>query len=65
MTFLLPPGIKGLSKKPMKKAKTPTDFHEGKINIFGKKSKIYFTSTGHWFYYISLFPLHVKSRKCF
>ena len=37
-----------LSKEAMKKAKTQTDFQENKINIFGKKVKIYFTSTGHY-----------------
>ena len=37
-----------LSKEAMKKAKTQIDFQEDKINIFGKKVKIYFTSTGHY-----------------
>ena len=31
----------------MKKVKTKIDFQEDKINIFGKKVKIHFTSTGH------------------
>ena len=32
----------------MKKAKTQMDFQEDKVNTFGKKVKIYFTSTGHY-----------------
>ena len=37
-----------LSKEAMKKAKTQMDFQEDKVNIFGKKVKIYFTSIGHY-----------------
>ena len=37
-----------LRKEAMKKAKTQTDFQEDKINIFGKKVKIYFPSTDHY-----------------
>ena len=32
----------------MKKVQTKIDFQEDKINIFGKKVKIHFTSTGHY-----------------
>ena len=37
-----------LSKEAMKKAKAKIDFQEDKINIFGKKVKIYFTSTSNY-----------------
>ena len=37
-----------LSREAMKKAKTQIDFQEDKTNMFGKKVKIYFTSTGHY-----------------
>ena len=37
-----------LSKEAMKKAQTQIDFKEDKVNIFGQKVKIYFTSTGHY-----------------
>ena len=37
-----------LSKEAMKKAKTQIDFQEDKINMFGKKVEIYFTSTGQY-----------------
>ena len=33
-------------KEAMKKPKTQMDFH--KVTIFGRKVKIYFTSTGHF-----------------
>ena len=36
------------SKEAMKKAKTQIDFQEDEINIFGKKVKIFFTSTDHF-----------------
>ena len=37
-----------LSKEATKKAKREIDFQEDQINVFGKKVKIYFTSTGHY-----------------
>ena len=37
-----------LSKEAMKKAKAKIDFQEDKTNIFGKKVKIYFTSTSNY-----------------
>ena len=37
-----------LHKEAMKKAKPHIEFQEDMINIFGKKVKIYFTSTGHY-----------------
>ena len=38
-----------LSKEAMKNTKTQIYFLEDRINMFGKKVKIYFTSTGHYF----------------
>ena len=32
----------------MKKTKTQIHFQENRINMFGKKVKIYFTSAGHY-----------------
>lgn len=37
-----------LSKEAMKSAKPQIDFQEDKVIMFGKKVKIYFTSTGHF-----------------
>ena len=37
-----------VNKDAMKKAKTQIDFQEDKRNIFGKKVKTHFSSTGHY-----------------
>ena len=36
-----------LSKKALSKAKTQIDYQKDKVNIFGKKVKIYFPATGY------------------